>query len=148
MSFDKWDIRFLEMAKVISGWSKDPSTQVGSILVAPDRHIISTGFNGFPRKMQDSVDLYSTREEKYSRIIHGEMNALIHAKESLEGATLYTWPFASCDRCAVHLLQAGVVRFVAPKLPPELEERWGAALEKTRGYIQECGAELVELDFR
>ncbi|MEC8672013.1 MAG: CMP deaminase, partial [Candidatus Thermoplasmatota archaeon] len=45
----KWDQRFLELAKQISTWSKDPSTQVGCVVVGPDREIRSTGFNGLPR---------------------------------------------------------------------------------------------------
>ena len=30
---DKWDKRFLHLAKHISEWSKDPSTKVGCIVV-------------------------------------------------------------------------------------------------------------------
>ena len=41
----KWDVRFLELAKQIASWSKDPSTQVGCVVVGPDREIRSTGFN-------------------------------------------------------------------------------------------------------
>ena len=39
----KWDLRFLELAKHISDWSKDPSTKVGCIIVGEDREIRSTG---------------------------------------------------------------------------------------------------------
>ncbi len=44
----KWDGRFLNLAKHISEWSKDPSTKVGCVVVGIDREIRSTGFNGFP----------------------------------------------------------------------------------------------------
>lgn len=141
-----WDEYYLEMAKLVSTRSKDPSTKTGAVLVGPYNEVISTGFNGFPMDMPDDVELYANRDEKYSRIIHCEMNALIFAKRSLASSTLYTWPFASCDRCVVHMIQAGVYRFVAPKLPDHLQERWGKALEKTKQYISECGLELVEVD--
>ena len=49
---NKWDIRFLEMAKLVASWSKDPSTQVGAIAVRY-RKVIAQGYNGFPRCMGD-----------------------------------------------------------------------------------------------
>lgn len=52
--FMKWHRRFLRLAEHIAGWSKDPSTQVGCVVVGPDREIRSTGFNGFPRGIEDS----------------------------------------------------------------------------------------------
>jgi deoxycytidylate deaminase len=110
------------------------------------RDVISVGFNGFPKWMPDKTDHYANREEKYSRIVHCEVNALIHAKQNLMAATLYTYPFLSCDRCAVQMLQAGVMRFVAPKATPEQLERWGPAFERTRRYIRECGTQYLEID--
>lgn len=142
---DKWDLRFLEMAKLVSTWSKDPSTQTGAVLTF-GREVISVGFNGFPAGMPDDPELYANREEKYSRIVHCEVNALIFAQRNLQGATLYTYPFLSCDRCVVQMLQAGVDRFVAPMATPSQLERWGAAFERTRKYIDECGAAYLEID--
>ena len=141
----KWDLRFLELAKLISTWSKDPSTQTGAVITSGKR-IISTGFNGFPETMEDNDWLYANREEKYSRIVHCEMNALLFSKESVEGATLYTHPFISCDRCFVHMIQAGITRFVAPTPTDEQLVRWGASFEKVRKYAKELNVELVELD--
>ncbi len=146
-SISKWDQRFLEQAKFTSTWSKDPSTQVGAVIVAPNRSIVSVGYNGFPQNMPDSPELYANREEKYSRIVHGEMNAAIWAQSSLVGCTLYTYPFAPCDRCFVHMLQLGIKRFVAPTISVELATRWGPSLDKVRGYAKEAGVELVELEF-
>jgi dCMP deaminase len=145
MLADKWDIRFLEMAKLVSTWSKDPSTQTGAVIVRPDKTILSVGFNGFPKNMKDTPDLYANREVKYSRIVHCEMNALIHSPSSVVGATLYTYPFASCDRCAVHMLQAGIIRFVYPVLPEDKKERWGEALARTVAYFQEAGVQYTEI---
>lgn len=142
---DKWDIRFLDMARLVSTWSKDPSTQTGAVIVRPDRSIVSVGFNGFPRVMQDSNDRYSNREEKYSRIIHCEVNALLNANQPITACTLYTVPFLSCDRCAVQMIQAGIIQVVAPILPDSLKERWGAQLTKSKQYFVECGVIVKEL---
>jgi len=137
------------MAKLVSTWSKDPSTQTGAVIVRPDKRVASVGFNGFPRAMPDAEEHYNNREEKYSRIIHCEMNASMFAHDvTLKGYTLYTYPFLSCDRCYVHMLANGITRFVAPKCPPELEARWGDAFERVRGYADESqGIIIDELDY-
>ena len=76
---DKWDKRFLELAKHISLWSKDPSTKVGCVVVGEDREIRSTGFNGFPRGIEDDHGRLSDRAQKYPLICHAEENAIMHA---------------------------------------------------------------------
>ena len=95
--------------------------------------------------MPDNPEYYANREEKYSRIIHCEMNALLHCREQVDYYTLYTWPFACCDRCVVHMIQAGITRFVFPEPSPELLPRWGAALGKTKEYMNECGMQWLEI---
>ena len=140
----KWDDRFLAMAAFVSGWSKDPSTKVGAVIVKGDVNIVSLGFNGFPQAMVDETEYYANREEKYSRIVHGEINAIIFAGHPVRGCTLYTHPFLPCDRCAVQVIQAGIARVVAPKPDAEKEARWGAAFEKTRQYFRECGIDFLE----
>jgi dCMP deaminase len=143
-SNEKWDRRFLEMARMVSTWSKDPSTQTGAVIVRPDRTIVSVGFNGFPKCMPDNPEWYANREEKYSRIVHCEINAMIHASGPMDSCTLYTHPFASCDRCVVQMLQAGINRFVAPEPTADALTRWGTAFEKTKRYIDESGGLYVE----
>jgi dCMP deaminase len=140
------DRHFLRMAELVAQPSKDPSTKTGAVFVDPTGRVVSTGYNGFPRRMPDDPTLLADREQKYSRIVHCEMNALIFARENLEGCTLYTWPFMSCDRCVVHMLQAGIQRFVAPVCPPEQATRWAPVFERTRRYIGECGCSLEEIE--
>lgn len=141
----KWDTRFLDLAQVVSKWSKDPSTQVGAVLVRPDKSILSIGYNGFPRKMEDTLELLNNRDEKYSRIVHAEVNALLAAKTDITGCTLYTYPFMCCDRCVVQMIQAGVDTFVFPKTTDvKTLERWGAIFEKVYKYMNECKVEYRE----
>jgi dCMP deaminase len=139
---DKWDVRFLEMADFISHWSKDPSTKTGAVIVRPDRTICSVGYNGFPRGMKDDADLYANREVKYSRVIHCEINAVFSASEKVDGYTLYTTG-PSCERCAVHMIQAGIKRFVYWAPLPEQVVRWNVG--RTLGYFQEAGVEYLEI---
>jgi dCMP deaminase len=142
----KWEIRFLRLAREVSTWSRDPSTQTGAVFVSPDKKDVILGFNGFASNMNDDPELYYDRKVKYSRIIHCEMNALIIAKRSIQGYTLYTWPFLSCDRCAVHMAQAGIANVVAPLPTANQLERWGAAFEKTRAYFTEAKIYIHEYD--
>ena len=144
MNKEKWDKRFLEMAKLVASWSKDPSTQTGAVIVQPNNRVVSVGFNGFPQAMPDVEHYYSVREEKYSRIVHCEMNALLFAERSVAGCTLYTYPFISCDRCFVHMVQAGIVRFVAPRATEDQLTRWGDAFDRVKKYAKEMNIEIVE----
>jgi dCMP deaminase len=148
----KWDRRFLRLADHIAGWSKDPSTQVGCVVVGPDREIRSTGFNGFPRGIADTEERLAKRELKYSLICHAEENAIMHAARigvSLRGCSAYvTWP--PCTRCARSLVQAGISRVVYPE-GLEIPERWredfelsGALLKEARVEIQVVGMAAVD----
>lgn len=142
----EWDKRFLKLAWEISTWSKDPSTKTGAVIVRPNRTIASIGYNGFPMMMEDKKEWLSDREEKYSRIIHCEMNALLFCREPVKSYTLYTVPFCSCDRCFVHMVQAGIKRFVFPTPPKDKLKRWEKAFKKVEQYAEEMEVELSEIN--
>lgn len=139
---DKWDRRFIALARHISGWSKDPSTQVGCVVVGPDREIRSTGFNGFPRGIDDSDERLRDRELKYPFICHAEENAIMHAARigvSLKDCSAYvTWP--PCTRCARSLIQAGVRTIYYPA-GLEIPERWTKDFEISTQMFREAGVE-------
>ena len=54
MNSTNWDNRFLDMAKLVSTWSKDPSTRVGAVIVDPSNRLVSVGYNGFPKGVTDN----------------------------------------------------------------------------------------------
>lgn len=138
----KWDIRFLELAKFISTWSKDPSSQTGAVIV-DDKSIISVGYNGLPRGVHDTADRLNNRELKYKLIVHCERNAIIWAHRDLSGCTLYTWPFMSCAPCAAIVIQAGITRCVAPKND---NPRWVEDFKLSEMMYKEAGVELTLID--
>ena len=137
---EKWDNRFLELAKHISGWSKDPSTKVGCVVVGEDREIRSTGFNVFPRGINDDAARLTDRDKKYPLICHAEENAIMHAARigiSLKGSTAYvTWP--PCSRCARSLIQAGIEEIVYPETNA-IPERWLDDFNTSNGMLLEAG---------
>ena len=144
---NKWDIRFLELAKHISGWSKDPSTKVGCVVVGEDREIRSTGFNGFPRGISDDNERLTDRNKKYPLICHAEENAIMHAARigvSLKGSTAFvTWP--PCSRCARSLIQAGIREVVYPS-QKEIPERWIEDFTVSNGMLEEAGVLVRTID--
>ncbi|MBM4229161.1 MAG: dCMP deaminase family protein [Gammaproteobacteria bacterium] len=141
-----WDQRFLDLAKHISAWSKDPSTQVGAVAVR-DRRILATGYNGFPRGVADLPGRLRDRNEKLMRTVHAEANIVAQAARnavSLNGATVYVWPFLPCNSCGTLLIQAGVKRVVAPDI--EIPDRWVDSFEMSRAMFKEAGLELTLID--
>ncbi len=142
---EKWDRRFLELASHISTWSKDPSTKVGCVVVGEDREIRSTGFNGFPRGIEDDAERLEDRAQKYPLICHAEENAIMHAARigiSLKGNTAYvTWP--PCTRCTRSLIQAGISEVVYPT-GIEIPERWEDDLGIAMGMMEEAGITVRE----
>ena len=136
---DKWDKRFIEISKVISKWSKDPSRQIGAIAVR-NRKILSTGYNGFPKGIEDSESRLRVREIKYQYVVHAEMNCIYNAAEngiSLKDSTLYIYGLPVCGDCALGIIQAGVSRVVA--ISHNTPDRWKEAIGKTDEIFKEAG---------
>jgi len=143
MNMKKWDQRFLELAKLVGSWSKDPSTQVGAVIVDQKNRIVSVGYNGFPRGIKDNQEKLIDREEKYDIIVHAEANALSFANRSVEGCTIYTWPFQPCSRCAGLIIQSGVKRVVSVV---HLGDRWKKNFDLSAKLFSEAGVEMELLD--
>lgn len=146
-SQERWDKRFLAMAKFVAEWSKDPSTQCGAVIVRPDKSVASLGFNGFPKGCDDSPELYQKREEKLQRVLHAEVNAVLQARCDLTGFTLYTWPpglAPTCDRCATVVIQSGIGRVVYVREDNEFTRRWDP--ERSLKLYAEAGVEVVPYD--
>jgi dCMP deaminase len=122
----KWDIRFMKIAREISTWSKDPNSRVGAVIVNDERRILSTGYNGFPRGIADTEERLNDRQQKYPRIVHGEMNALMNALYngvSVRDSTLYVWRLPICADCTKSVIQSGIKRVVID-YPETAPEKW------------------------
>lgn len=135
----KWDRRFLEHARAVAKWSKDPSTKVGAIIVDKDRRIISQGYNGFPQGVGDAQARLDEREKKYQYTVHAEMNAMLFAQRDLTETILYTWPFGPCANCAGAIIQSKIQVIISLLPTPEFEERWGQSFEIANMMFVESG---------
>ncbi|WP_420465565.1 deoxycytidylate deaminase [Panacagrimonas sp.] len=152
----RWDNHFLGMALYHSRMSKDPSTQVGAVIVGPDREILSGGFNGFPRGIADTEDRLNDRDTKLKLVVHAEMNALLAAARTgmrLKGCTLYlaatddtglVWGGPPCTRCTVEIIQVGIGEIVSYPVKA-VPSRWHEDLKMSRQLIEEAGIRYREL---
>jgi dCMP deaminase len=140
----KWDERYLALAKEVATWSKDPSTQVGAVTVGSKKEVLSQGFNGFPRNINDTDERYNNRATKYKFVVHAEMNAIYNATysgTSLDGATLYVYGLPICSECAKGIIQVGIKKVVVEK-SKELDN-WNDSVKLSKAMFDEAGVDLV-----
>jgi len=130
----------MRIAREVATWSKDPSTQVGAIIVK-ERRIIATGYNGFPKGIADDQRLY-VREQKYPLVIHAEMNALLNALAagvSPVGASLYCYGLPVCSNCMKSVIQSGVADVIVMD-PTEAADHWlGLWINESLPMLMEAG---------
>ena len=113
----KWDHRYLELARAVGTWSKDPSTRIGAVAVGIKGQVLAQGYNGLPRGVSDSDERYQDRETKYKYIVHAEQNLIYNATwngVSLDQSTLYVTGLPVCSECAKGVIQVGIKRVVMP----------------------------------
>lgn len=137
--YTNWDIRFLELADHVAGWSKDPNTKVGAVIVNDNKQVLSLGYNGFPRGVEDRVSRYEDRQTKLLFVAHAERNALDNAYVDVRGATMYT-TLCPCNECAKSIVQKGIKRVVSYAPPYEVVEKFN--ITTTRILFREGGVQL------
>ena len=142
---DKWNDRFMELAQLVSTWSKDPSTRCGAVAVDPlSRNILSLGYNGFPRGIDDTEDRLNLRSTKYSLTVHAEMNAIYNAGKngsSLKDAWLYVYGLPVCSDCSLGIIQAGINTIIIKQEFME-NERWVKSWCQSRSNFIESGVNI------
>lgn len=141
---DLWDRRFLELAKHISEWSKDPSTKVGAVIVDNKRCILGLGYNGFPRGVEDTRERLNDRPIKYQYIVHAEVNAILNSNGNVSGSTLYIYPLFACSECAKVVIQSGISKVITPRVE---NSRWMESNNIAKIMMTEAGIKIETYDF-
>jgi dCMP deaminase len=110
-----WDQYFMGMAHLSALRSKDPSTQVGAVIVSAENKVVSIGYNGLPKGCSDDEYPWerdgNALESKYVYVVHAELNAILNAPLSVQGCRLYVSLFP-CNECAKAIIQAGIAEIV------------------------------------
>ena len=133
----------MDVAKLVASWSKDRSTQVGSVIVR-DRIIISTGYNGFPRGINDDIDERHERPLKYTYTSHAEENAIFNAARigaKVSGAEMYI-TLHPCVGCTKAIIQSEIKRlYISSSDNPRFLEEF----KISDAMLEEVGVEIVKM---
>ena len=111
MQIINWDEYFMGLAHLSAKRSKDPSTQVGAVIVNEEKRVVGVGYNGFPYGCEDSAFPWTrdgdTLDTKYPYVVHAELNAILNSIQKLNGCTIYVSLFP-CNECAKAIIQSGI----------------------------------------
>jgi dCMP deaminase len=139
-----WDNYFVEIAKVISSRSTCLRRKYGAVIVK-DNVIISTGYNGAPRGIENCIDLKKCKRkelnippgERYElcEAVHAEQNAIINGSpERMKDAVIYIAGFeenksiangAPCKLCSRMIRNAQIKKIVYLKNNGNIEKLEG-----------------------
>lgn len=139
-----WNEKYLEMAKHISSWSKDPSRKIGAVAVGKNGNVLATGYNGFPKGIEDTEERLNNRELKHKYVVHAEQNCIYNATlngVSLQGSTMYVYGLPVCSECAKAIIQVGVKKVVIED-KEYTEQRWIDSFKITIDIFKEANVEL------
>ena len=145
---DKWDIRFMKMAYLVSEWSSchRHGRSIGAVIVK-DKRVMATGYNGAPAGIKSceekgeclrrKLNIESGTKHELCFAVHAEQNAVIQAARSginTNGSTLYC-THQPCVICAKIIINAGIRRVVYKHGYPDefslqLFEEAGVLVEK------------------
>lgn len=122
---DKWDHRFMEMTRLVAGWTSciRPGRAIGAVVVK-DKRVMTTGYNGAAAGtktcrekgfcLRERLNIPSGTRTEVCYAIHAEQNAVVQAAKlgiNIDGGTLYC-THQPCSICAKILVNAGIRRIV------------------------------------
>ncbi len=114
-NYISWDEYFMGIALLSAKRSKDPNTQVGACIVSSDNRILSMGYNGAPRGLDDDTMKWDREGEfldtKYAYVCHGELNAILNYRGDLTNSKIYVGLFP-CNECAKSIIQSGIKEII------------------------------------
>jgi dCMP deaminase len=124
-AMNKWDKRFMEMARLVSSWSScyKENRQVGAVIVR-DKRILTTGYNGAGSGIKSCKErgecirvkkgIASGTCHEICYAVHAEQNAIIQAAKigvSVDGAILYC-THQPCSICAKMIINSGIKKVI------------------------------------
>ena len=145
---DKWDVRFMEMARMVGGWSScyQQNRHVGAVVVR-NKRVLTTGYNGAPAGVSScaergecfrlNLNIASCTLQEMCYAVHAEQNAICQASKlgvSLEGATLYC-THQPCTICTRMIINSGITKVIYEQGYPD-----EFALE----LFKEAGVEIIK----
>lgn len=144
-----WVSYYKQLANTVKLKSKDKYTQIGAVIVGKDGEIVSTGYNSFPRGLDDGLNYRQERPEKYYWFEHAERNAIYNAARigvSTKGTTMYLSCGLPCADCARGIINSGVTRIFCERVDVTKGEMWKESQERSWDMFMETGVKVCFYD--
>ena len=145
----RWVEYFRNLAHQVKLKSKDENTQIGAIIVGKDKEIVSTGYNSFPRGLQDNIRERQERPEKYFWFEHAERNAIYNAARigvSTKGCTMYLSCGIPCSDCTRGIINSGITRIFCERGDVTKGKHWEENYERSWSMLEEAGINVQFYD--
>ena len=144
-----WVNYYRQLANTVKLKSKDKYTQIGAVIVGEDGEIVSTGYNSFPRGLDDGIDSRQERPEKYYWFEHAERNAIYNAARigvSTKGTTMYLSCGLPCADCARGIINSGIRRIFCERVDVTKGDMWKESQERSWDMFMETGVDVCFYD--
>ena len=142
-----WTEYFLNIAEQVKLKSKDLSTQIGAVIVGIDNEVLSTGYNSFPRGLDDSLPERQERPEKYFWFEHAERNAIYNAARvgtPLKNSTIYLTSGLPCMDCARGIVNSGIKIVHCKEIcTTKNKDKWDESQRKSLELLRECDVDVI-----
>ena len=143
----EWTEYFLNIAEQVKRKSKDQSTQIGAVIVGEDKEVLSTGYNSFPRGLDDSLPERQERPEKYFWMEHEERNSIYNAARigvSLKNSTIYLTSGLPCMDCARGIVNSGIKTVYCKQIcTTKNKDKWDESQKKSLELLRECDIDVI-----
>ena len=133
--------KFFPLVKVLADCSKD-TTKVGAIIFGPNQEVLSLGYNGPPRGVNDYPDRFN-KPQKYKFCAHAEENAIAQAGRSLKDGTIVGSTLCPCATCARLIIQSGITTVISLANPSTHSEKWAEEAEYSKIMFREANIKVV-----
>lgn len=138
-----WNEYYLNIAEVIKSKSKDQSTKIGAVIVGRGNEILSTGYNSFPRGIEDNKLERQERPEKYFWMVHAEMNAILNAARigvSTNESKMFLTCGIPCTNCGKAIINAGISEIYCKREDTTVNrQKWDEEAKRTLKMFEEAG---------
>ena len=145
-----WIEYFREIATVVAKKSKDQKTHIGAVIVGKDNEIVSTGYNSFPRGLNDNLQERQERPEKYFRMEHAERNAIYNAARigvSTKDCSLYLSHWFPCVECTRAIINSGITTLYCEPLDEKSANvNYNESFKRSLQMLNEAGVVLKYYD--
>ena len=139
-----WDKKFIELTLHVAEWSKDRGTKVGAVIIGEGNRVVSMGYNGFCRGIDDTKEERHLKPAKYWYTEHSERNSLYNAcynGVSTKGCIMYTSLFPCID-CARGIINSGIVEIIVKDKPDFNHGRYGEDFKISLEMLNEADVKI------